>query len=259
MPIRNVGGRNLFYQINELFRFQRPSAAAKIHIKYIYKDKTKFDESVKKALRLFSEEGLNQLAYLGTKILIKRAVERSYDTGPFITDSGASGSDPLQLYMTEVRRTLEVTKTLSPGKIGFASTNLLNRITIEPIRRQGASSRERQDTGFSHDSSLAISGGGGGRGSPYNIVWMIAEFGTGKFAYPERRLPGDATDRGTKVPGGEGAWYFSRPGKAGPISMGQEGAHFLFGERKNIEAVRGDIDEVLKAIGLEIRRQLGIR
>jgi len=250
----------MFYQVNDLFRFQRP--VVKIQIKHIYQDRDQYQKAVNEAKALLSPAGLDELAQVGIKYLIDRTIERSYDIGQFQMKSGGSEQDLLEAYMPLVRTSLKTIHKVTNGKYGFADSEALDQIRIAPKPRSAKESRRaaremRELVG--EGAPLTTKEPSAGRGSPYNIAWMIAEFGTGRFAYPERRMPGDPSDYGTKVPGGSGEWYFSKPGRAGPISLGQEGAHFLFGERKTTEEVRKDIDNIVKLLAATIESRLGLK
>lgn len=91
--------------------------------------------------------------------------------------------------------------------------------------------------------------------SPYNIAWMILEFGTGRYAIPRKRLADDG--RLTKVPGGGGSWKWGPISKryghrVGPEVIGQKPDSFLFETRENQERFRQDKQVLLEKISEEI-------
>lgn len=72
--------------------------------------------------------------------------------------------------------------------------------------------------------------------SPYDIAWMILEFGTGVYATPTKRVTDDG--RITKVRGGGGMWRWgpfvpSLGRRYGPRILGQKPQPFLFETREN--------------------------
>jgi hypothetical protein len=217
MPVHN----NIFSQMNTLFRLQKPNLSVVIDVDI---DSSNIDEKMQKITSLFTIRGLDQLSSLGLDVVIDRTVERlQRGAGPLLTATGHHENRANAL-IPQIAAALKTKKRMSPGRYGFATTSKLDRILITDKHTN----------------------------SPYVQAWQIAEFGTGIFAEPEKRLPGDGSDTGTKVPGGGGAWYLS-PKRKSPIILGSTGSHFLFGERQTTEEVRADIDEVVKFLAAHIR------
>lgn len=252
MPIKN----SLFYQVNSLFKVQRPSVKLKMNYKATGAED--FATKLAKLQDLLFGEGINRMALTATKkILIPRAIERMYNpgVGDYETSAGVAAGSAMVQYLPLIAAALENAQLIGRGVAGFASESQLDTIKMAGFTRKSSTTAKGKNSDGSSELDSKHGGGSFSTSSPYNIAWRIAEFGTGRYAYPEKRLPGDASDMGTKVPAGGGDWYLNPKGK-GLIIRGQEGAHFLFGERKTMESVRQDIDQVLYFIRDQVKNIL---
>jgi hypothetical protein len=141
-----------------------------------------------------------------------------------------------RLRWSEVETALaESPERIAPGRYGFASRASLDAVKLE--RRLG-SDKAPQEAADAAPATHSESRRSVGASSPYNVLWQIAEFGTGIYAEPHKRL-GVAG----KIPGGGGAWWFGKF----PL-LGQKGHHFLFPYRSNMDEAQADMQAAVDAI-----------
>jgi len=246
-------------KLNTIFtpkEFQKQRSTKLADVTLTFKNKDQYLKGLDQARFLFSNEGLTFLALEGVKILAGRAEDRlrvspgpgallhKEKDGPVQTARGGR----LEVLLGEIAGKMKVAKTIGPGIAGFASVALMDTIKIDDQRSALTAAPSRGETDASQAStdlslkpaSLAVGF------SKFNLAWQIAEFGTGMFAFPDRKKRTYEDSPSTKVddPKLAGAWYLN-PRTKSIIILGQEGAHFLFGNRKTTDEVRKDIDIVI--------------
>jgi hypothetical protein len=194
-------------------------------------------------LRNRSHEILQPVAEMIQDRVLQRAerfqagdVEASGELGPWYDES----REAQHAAWAQVLSTLRSKPVPSgPARVGFARRSELDSITLPKMigRKSSDALTPREEAMHMEDDRIkrtATTNATIMSESPFNVMWQIAEFGTGIYAAPDIRTEGDS-----KVPGGGGAWWLN-PLSMSPTFYGQHGGHFLFPIRQYAEEARSD-------------------
>lgn len=192
---------------------------------------------------------LDDLAIEVGQDLAERVAQRArenFNVGIIDSDTSWRQDEQVPAFESVLQAIRSSVTKIGPGRIGFASKRELDSIKIQ---QETAKSRKGRRLAFEEGRNPSKPQF---RDTPseFNIMWMIAEFGTGIYASPNKRTEGNY-----KLPGGGGAWVRNVQTMS-PVLLGQKGAHFLFPTRQNLEDARDDLNFVREQVGTRIFSRL---
>lgn len=233
------------------------------------------DELTASALRGLQEAIIERLDGLDIPRLVVQVGGSKDKNGGGLETS----SEALAVAAGRIRRVLkrDVVR-LGPARYGFASKADLDEIKIndrdegyfgfkQQIYRSWVQSGRKDEDDFTTVASISGARNRAqreadrleaslnyrkGRGTKFDIAWMILEFGTGQYAYPRRRKAvGSTTKRGLP----KGRWYWN-PGTKSPIIWGQKPTGFLFGARQGAKQQREDLEYASQVLARSVEDAL---